>query len=360
MHRLALSFICCALLAALPLHAKNYNVLMLGNSYTAQTWTQIRDFFAADPDNSITFTRITPGGQQLHQHNSTTSTTDLITTGGPWDIVVLQDQSQTPAFAAISASWWNTFYTAGAKPLTERAQAAGATVVFFQTWARAAADTATLQYFNNDPLIMQDALTSSYGTAASLHNATVAPVGEAWEDAIAANPGLALHSGDNSHPATAGAFLTGAVFYETITGRDARTNSHTGGLSANNASFLRSIAHYVFYNDWAATHSTLTNSSPTADPDNDGVNNEDEWLAGTSPTASDDRFQAQLHPQGGTLEVRYPSSTEREYIVETRPNPDTPWQTSPAVQGSGGLQTRTVSPNPAGTWIRVRSRRPAL
>jgi len=333
---------------------------MLGNSYTAQTWTQVRDFFAADPDNSITLTRITPGGQQLLQHNSTASTSNLITNGGPWDIVVLQDQSQTPAFAAVFSGWWDTFYTAGAKPLTERAQAAGAQVLFFQTWARAAGDTNTLQYFNNDPLQMQDALTSSYGTAADLHNAAVAPVGEAWEDSLIANPGLALHSGDKSHPSTAGAFLTGAVFYETITGRDARTNSHTGGLAVGNATLLKSTAHYVFYKEWATSHPTLANTSPTADPDNDDVTNEDEWLGGTSPTAGNDRFHAELHEKGASLEVHYPSSPDRVYTVETRTALNSQWNASAAIIGSGTLQTRTIPSPVPGSWIRVRSTRPAM
>jgi hypothetical protein len=46
----------------------------------------------------------------------------------------------------------------------------------------------------------------------------IAPVGLAWDRALALQLILILHADDGNHTALAGAFLTSLVFYEVITG----------------------------------------------------------------------------------------------------------------------------------------------
>ncbi len=48
--------------------------------------------------------------------------------------------------------------------------------------------------------------------------ACVAPIGQAWDLALARNPGLVLHAADGNHSAASGAFLAAVVIAATITG----------------------------------------------------------------------------------------------------------------------------------------------
>jgi hypothetical protein len=48
--------------------------------------------------------------------------------------------------------------------------------------------------------------------------ACVAPIGQAWDLALARDPTLILHDADGNHSAPAGAFLTALILYATITG----------------------------------------------------------------------------------------------------------------------------------------------
>ena len=47
-------------------------------------------------------------------------------------------------------------------------------------------------------------------------------VGQAWVDAWAVDPALALYGPDGYHPAELGTYLAALVMYEGITGHDAR------------------------------------------------------------------------------------------------------------------------------------------
>ena len=248
----------------------------------------------------------------------------------------------------------------GALPLSNLATAAGAKVLFFQTWARAAGDTATLQYFNNDPLVMQNALTSSYGEAAELLNAAVAPVGEAWEDALIANPSLALHSSGRSHPNANGAFLTGAVLYEAITGKDARDLSYTGSLSAANATFLKSIAHYVNFNDWIAGFSGLSSTDPAADGDGDGLSSEREWLADTDPSDDAIHFELGVDQSASGVRLVFPAASSRLFLLESRASADAEWEVMEQMLGNGAMYEMLLPSGGATAWYRVGARRPGL
>lgn len=306
------------LLVAFPAQARHYRILILGNSYAAQTWTGLRDCFAADPVHSATITTRTPGGKQLNQHAEDSTSTNLIASGGPWDVVILQEQSQTPAFAAISSGWWNTFYTTGALPLVQLVRDAGARPMFYQTWARAAGDTDTLQYFNNDPLDMQDALSYSYARASYQLDAEIAPVGEAWEDALQAQPGRTLHSSDRSHPNSTGAFLSGAVLFEAITGKDVRrVSGYRGSLSEAAAADLRSIAHWIFYWEWMTRFPAVTESDPGDNPDGDLRTNQEEWVADTHPGEPADALELGIvmQPDAGRS-LSFSSSKRRNYLLE--------------------------------------------
>jgi hypothetical protein len=54
---------------------------------------------------------------------------------------------------------------------------------------------------------------------AQAESACVAPIGQAWDLALARDPTLTLHATDGNHSVPAGAFLTALVLYATITGQ---------------------------------------------------------------------------------------------------------------------------------------------
>ncbi len=219
-----------------------YKVLILGNSYSQGMQPYLQGFSDADPEVALHITAYTPGGYFLEDHAGDATAQGYLT-GSTWDFVILQEQSQVGAYAAIDYGWWTTFFTNGVTPLTTTAKARGVRVVYFQTWARAAGDTTTLPVFNDSPREMQNALTYSYSKAAHYFAAKVAPVGEAWWQSLTASPALTLHSSDLSHGNARGYYLAAATIYEVLTGRDSRAVAYTGGLSSSDAATLRANLH---------------------------------------------------------------------------------------------------------------------
>jgi Domain of unknown function (DUF4886) len=237
------------ILSAFGVGAENLKMLMIGNSYTARSWDQIDKFLAADPEVNITISRTTPPGETLAGHYDGGRTlsnflTNFTKARAPWDIVVLQEQSQRPAEAVNSAYELNQFLYGGTN-LAQIALDQGAKVILYETWARRLGHSELAPY-NNDPIEMQDRLTQSYNRLGSLLGIKVAPVGEAWEDSILTNPRLELHAADGSHPNTNGAYLAAAVFYEIITGKDCRNVNYVAdNQTPEEAAYLRNIAHNV-------------------------------------------------------------------------------------------------------------------
>ena len=94
--------------------------------------------------------------------------------------------------------------------LAQEATAAGATPLFYQTWAR-----------KNAPQT-QTALTRQYTTAASSAAAAMAPVGEAFAACRKQHPQIELFHADGSHPSAAGTYLAACVFYAVLYNADPR------------------------------------------------------------------------------------------------------------------------------------------
>ena len=87
-----------------------------------------------------------------------------------------------------------------------------------------------------------------YSAAAKELNATVIPVGLAFEAAYKRRPGMVLHDDhDGSHPSLLGTYLAAAVVYATLYGVDPVGSgySYRGKVSAENALFLQQVARDV-------------------------------------------------------------------------------------------------------------------
>jgi hypothetical protein len=88
----------------------------------------------------------------------------------------------------------------------------------------------------------------AYAEHARRLGATLAPVWEAWENAVARHPGLELYADDEHHPNRVGSFLIACVFYGVLSGRDPASSEYDGGIEPELSNFLKRVA-------WAAVRS---------------------------------------------------------------------------------------------------------
>lgn len=207
-------------------------ILFIGNSYTQGIRGMFQKFVAASPYAGCELAFVTPGGKNLKFHLESAGTMDKIRNGG-WDIVVLQDQSQTPAV-------FPEIFHEAAKGIDKIIDDAGAQTVFYETWGRRDGDKMNIQRFP-DYESMQEALSDSYRKAARSCKAKLAPVGQAWAELREEHPDLGrkLYTGDGSHPAGPGAYLAACVFYATFFDADPAEVDFDGGLPEDEVKAIR-------------------------------------------------------------------------------------------------------------------------
>ncbi len=214
-------------------------VLFIGNSYTAANNLSalVTDLaVSAGLSPSLFTSAITAGGARLSDHLANTTTVTEIQTGS-WDFVVLQGQS-------VEALYDPAGFHAGAAGLSTEITNAGAQVLFFETWARAAGHAVYAETWSGGtPTAMQTGLRDAYQLAATNAGGQMAPVGDAWEQVLAQHPSMVLHTSDGSHPSIHGSYLAACVFYLALTGGAlADTNAVPTAISTADASILHQAA----------------------------------------------------------------------------------------------------------------------
>lgn len=179
--------------------AADISVLMMGNSHTSVNRlpdtlaTMLR---AGNPDKTVAVA-VAPGSMFLDERLAHGPSVALLR-GQHWSHVVLQAQK-------YSTSGSRSYSTAEAEQLIRMARASGAVPVMFPEWARLGiGETETIF--------------DLHVSIAFAEPACVAPVGQAWDRALARHPTLTLHASDGNHSAPAGAFLAALVLYSTLTG----------------------------------------------------------------------------------------------------------------------------------------------
>ncbi len=219
-------------------------VLLVGNSYTAAVYPHLAQLLkASGRSHEIQFPEDEFGLVRLNRFRNFAANTSLLARlKEGWDVVVLQDQSQIPAFWSLEQRDRNIdlegSMAAGLK-LAEAALSSPRTrVVCFASWAR---QDETLKQFDGKPEEMQRHTNRFYQELARQAGPRVrlAGVGDAFLRAAATSPDLTLLAQDRSHPAPAGAYLAACVLFREITGQSPRGLSYTGGLDKVTATFLR-------------------------------------------------------------------------------------------------------------------------
>jgi hypothetical protein len=217
-------------------------ILFIGNSYTYVN--DLPDMFtrlAKAGGHRVETGTAAQGGWTLSAHAGSAETLNKLKSS-KWDIVVLQEQSQVPAFEQARTT---TMYPAG-RLLVRQIEAGGATPIFFLTWGRR--DGLPENGLSGYETV-QSRLTDGYLRIAQELGVPVAPVGEAWLTAKGKDPDLELWQGDGSHPTEQGTYLAACVFYAAIFRQSPEELSYLARVPKKTASVLQTTAAVVVLND---------------------------------------------------------------------------------------------------------------
>jgi hypothetical protein len=239
-----------ALVPALSLKAQSpARVLFLGNSYTAaNNLPQLFASVATSAGDAAVVDANTPGGYTLQGHTTNAVSQQKIKAGGPWDYVVLQEQSQLPSFppGQVASSVFPF-----AKVLADSIVAFHpcAEVVFYRTWGRKFGDAGNCA--NWPPVCtyagMDSLLALRYQQMADSNRAWVSPVGEVWRYLRQTQPNLELYDSDGSHPSLLGSYAAAVCFYSTVFQKSATLVKTDAGLNPASAAAVRAAVDAVVF-----------------------------------------------------------------------------------------------------------------
>lgn len=231
---------------ALSSQSKKINVLFLGNSYTyVNNLPQLVYNIALANGDTLVYDSNLIGGYSLNNHFMSAASLAKIN-ASPWDVVVLQAQSQEPSFPPAQVAAQVFPYAMKLDSAIKQNNPCSITA-YYETWGRKYGDASNCAAY--PPLCtytgMQDRLKESYLNFTNACNGIMAPVGEAFRSSVAASPTLELYDPDQSHPSLNGSYLAAAVFYETLFHKSVVGNAYTPNLPAGTLAFLQQTAHAV-------------------------------------------------------------------------------------------------------------------
>ncbi|MCO4761801.1 MAG: hypothetical protein KC502_09870 [Myxococcales bacterium] len=253
-----------------PAHAASpHKALFVGNSYTFYNApSELKACYKAlmtelGTTGGVEVHGVTAGGYKLVQHaaDAKQGGTELNQAlAKPWQVVVLQEQSQIPAFKAAGSPMYAQSLQAFVA-LDDLAEKSGAVTIALMTWGRRDGDkqNAWLSPFKT----MQKHLAAGYAHYAKqastpTRQVYVAPAGFAFQkihDDIVSAGGkplaagsdfVALYDGDGSHPSPQGSYLAALTVVRTVTGADLTKLSWAPpGMAKSVAQKLRAAAQSV-------------------------------------------------------------------------------------------------------------------
>lgn len=236
------------LLAAACSFATTRKVLFIGNSYTyTNNMPLILQSLAMAMGDTLVYDESDPGGYTLQQHTTNATTISKIFSR-QWDLVVIQEQSQMPAFPPDQVMTDVYPYATRLDSMVHANDTCTQTM-FMMTWGHANGDPGNCAGY---PEIctydgMQQRLRESYMQMGQDNHAVVAPVGMAFKIMIDSAYSPWLFSADSSHPVVAGSYLEACVLYGSIFHKRTLNCSYLSGLSASDARTLQRVADKVVF-----------------------------------------------------------------------------------------------------------------
>lgn len=218
---------------------RELRVLLIGNSYTQFNLLPqlLRHISESQPGRApLTVDAVVHGGFTLRDHLEQGDAAARIRRGH-YDLVVLQGHS----LSAVN----DPFELEQSVRLFDRMiDRTGAKTVLYATWPRR---PGTPFYRTQSHVRSFDDMASTvhgaYARLANRLNTRLAPVGRAFQRAVATTPSLSLYQPDGSHPTPAGSFLAACVLYGTLTGQDPRnTHFRPDNVSTKDARVARNLA----------------------------------------------------------------------------------------------------------------------
>jgi hypothetical protein len=250
--------------------------LFLGNSYTAyNNLPQLTANVALSAGDTLEVSSNTPGGFTFEGHLGNATSMNFILQGN-WDFVVLQQQSQMPAFP-IEQVEVETFPFAAQLNDSILAHNPCAESVFYMTWGRQNGDQ---QNCANWPPVctyegMDDLLRERYMMMAEMNEGIVSPVGVVWRFLRENHPEIELFASDGSHPSPTGSYAAALCFYTSFFRKSPLNATYDYTIDNSHEDIIRQVVHdLVFTNlsewyigDWdpiAALNIIEQNNSPYA------------------------------------------------------------------------------------------------
>lgn len=229
-------------------HAKKVRALFLGNSYTDyNNLPELVKQLALSAEDTLEYSKNTPGGQTLQGHSTNATSLNLIQAGN-WDYVILQEQSQRPAFSDGQVA--NEVYPYARKlDSLIKLNNPCATTLFYMTWGRKNGDADNCAFF---PAIctyegMDSMLQLRYTIMAEQNEASIAPVAKVWRSIRQNNPGIELYIADESHPSNSGSFVAACTFYAMLFEKDPALTTYNFTLTATNATIIKNASKAIVF-----------------------------------------------------------------------------------------------------------------
>jgi hypothetical protein len=229
-------------------NAETKRVLFIGNSYIyTNNLPQVLKDIALSNGDDVIFDNSTPGGHTFQQHSTNATTLSKISQGN-WDYIILQEQSQRPAFP-ISQVQTEVFPYAAYLDSLAKAQNPCATVMYYMTWGRKNGDASNCQFF--PPLCtyagMDSLLRLRYQMMADDNSSEISPVGPVWNYIRTSYPSIELYSSDESHPNSTGTYAGALSFYSAIFRKSPLNISFNSTVSSANAALIKEAVEAVFF-----------------------------------------------------------------------------------------------------------------
>ena len=183
-----------------PSGTADISMLFMGNSHTSfnDLTKMVADMVRAGKPGRTVASVEAPGIMFLEERVHDAPSMDLLRSQN-WSFVILQAQK-------YSLSGQFEYSTEEAKELIRMSRVQHAVPVMFPEWPLQNVDETQRIY-------------DLHVSIAQAEPACVAPIGQAWDLALARDPSMPLYADDGNHSRPAGAFLAALVLYATITGQ---------------------------------------------------------------------------------------------------------------------------------------------
>lgn len=222
-------------------------VMFVGNSYTQYNNLPNLISQAAQTTNDVLiYDSNLIGGSSFIDHVSNQTTINKINSN-QWDYVVLQEQSQKPAFPI---NYVNTYVYPYATQLSQmiRQNYACSVPLFYTTWGRQNGDSQICLNGACTYEVMDNLLQQRYLQMAVTNKGIISPVAQVWRYIRANHPNINLYVSDQSHPSLEGSMAVAYTFYTLIYRKDPTLVSFNSTLNSETASILKTAVKEVVYN----------------------------------------------------------------------------------------------------------------